>query len=135
MNKFAALVSLVVFAIPVASVANEIDGKKEALCATIETVECTVDRQCQHGVAGHVNMPTFFRIDFKKKKINATPTGGKEIVSEVKALDRSDGKLFLSGVEGGRGWSMVIDQASGGMTLTLAGLDASFVVFGACTIP
>ena len=36
-------------------------------------------------------------------------------MSEIKAFDTADGKLFLSGVEGGRGWSMVIDQPTGGM--------------------
>lgn len=127
--------SLALVLAPASAMAGEIDGKTPAICAVIETVECTADRKCQHGLAGHVNMPTFLRIDFKKKKIEATPTGEKTIVSEVKAFDKAEGKLYLSGVEGGRGWSMVIDESTGGMSLTLAGLDASFMVFGACTIP
>jgi len=135
MNKLIAIALLLAFAAPAAASTHEIDGSKPALCAVIETVECSADRQCQHGLAGHVRMPTFFRVDFKKKKVDATPAEGDEIVSAIKSLDRTDTSLILSGTEGGRGWSMVIDQKTGGMALTLTGLDASFVIFGACTLP
>jgi hypothetical protein len=137
MTKLAGLALLVaIMAIAAAAPARaEIDGSAPALCATIETVECSADRKCQHGLAGHVRIPTFLRIDFKKKQIHATPEGGEKIVSAIKALERADGKLILTGFEGGRGWSMVIEEASGGMSLALSGLDASFLVFGACTIP
>lgn len=135
MNKLIVLALLLALTAPAAAWANEIDGSKPALCAVIETAECTADRQCQHGLAGHVQMPTFFRVDFKKKKVDAKPLEGGEIVSAIKSLDRTDSSLILSGTENGRGWSMVIDQKTGGMALTLTGLDASFVIFGACTIP
>jgi hypothetical protein len=136
MNKLIGVTLLLALASPTTAFAgNLVDGSKPALCAVIETVECTADRQCQHGLAGHVRMPTFFRVDFKKKRVDAKPLEGDEIVSQIKALDRTDTSLILSGSENGRGWSMVIDKKSGGMSLTLAGLDASFVVFGACTIP
>jgi hypothetical protein len=44
-----------------------------------------------------------------------------------------DGKLILQGIQGSKGWSMVITEATGKMTLTAADDQVGFVVFGACT--
>ena len=40
--------------------------------------------------------------------------------------------LVLQGVDGGRGWSLVIRQDNGHMTLSVADNHTGFVVFGSC---
>ena len=44
------------------------------------------------------------------------------------------GELILQGVENGLGWSLMINESDGQMTLTAAGDRLAFVVFGACTL-
>ena len=43
------------------------------------------------------------------------------------------GELVLQGIENGLGWSLMINESDGQMTLTAAGDRLAFVVFGACT--
>jgi hypothetical protein len=42
-----------------------------------------------------------------------------------------DGKIFLQGIEL-RGWSIVISEQTGKMSLTASGDDEAFVLFGVC---
>jgi hypothetical protein len=81
-----------------------------------------------------MNVPRFFKIDLTKNAI--TPVG---VTSEVAAawetriqhFQRMDGKIFLQGVEL-RGWSMVINEETGKLSLTASGDDEAFVLFGVC---
>ena len=68
MKTLTSLVLVALVLAPAHAFADEINGKTPAICAVIETVECTADRKCQHRLAGHVNMPTFLRIDFKRRR-------------------------------------------------------------------
>ena len=54
------------------------------------------------------------------------------MATAIKNQQQLDGMLILQGAENGRGWSMAIDEKSGEMTLTVAGDQVGFVVFGAC---
>jgi hypothetical protein len=48
-------------------------------------------------------------------------------------MEHSNGRLILQGTQTGKGWSMVITEATGKMTLTASGEEVGFIVFGACT--
>jgi hypothetical protein len=57
---------------------------------------------------------------------------GEKVVTAIKNRQQLDGMLILQGSENGRGWSMAINEKSNEMTLTVAGYQVGFVVFGAC---
>lgn len=113
-----------------------LDGSATIICAFTSGAACDSREGCTSATAADLNMPQFFRIDFNNKRIvvagqtiEATKTG-----TGIKSLQRLDGQLILQGVEI-RGWSMVISESTGMMTLTASGDDEAFVLFGACTVP
>ena len=55
--------------------------------------------------------------------------------SSIRNLDRANGKMILSGAEGERGWTVLIDEASRKMSAAAAGDGEGFVIFGQCALP
>jgi hypothetical protein len=117
---------------PIIAVAGDFDGSAPILCAVIETIECYDNGDCLGGTANDINMPQFLRISFKAKKITGTMGDGSKKTTKIKNKTRDNGKLILQGAENGRGWSMVISETTGLMTLTASDELAGFVVFGPC---
>ncbi len=119
--------------IPIAVVAGDFDGSKPLLFAVIETVECTPGSECLRGTAESVGIPQFLKINFEGKTISSTPESGTIRTTKIKNLERIEGKLILQGVQNGKAWNMVINEATGKVTMSASDEQAGFVVFGACT--
>jgi len=119
--------------IPGGAAAGSFDGSRELVCAAMSTVECGYMADCTSGTAEDVDFPTFIRINVKKKTISATEDFGRAVTTEIKNIERSEGRLILQGFEEGRGWSLALSETTGKMVLTASGDQAGFVVFGACT--
>jgi len=114
------------------ALAGDFDGSVPLICAVIETIECGEDGKCQNGTADNINIPQFLKINFKTKTISGKK-GEEEKTTKIENMERSDGKLILQGTQTSKGWSMVIDETTGKMTITASGDQVGFVVFGACT--
>ncbi|MCL6414820.1 hypothetical protein MIB92_04080 [Aestuariirhabdus sp. Z084] len=117
-----------------ASVLFALDGSKELLCATQSVNECLANQGCQSVTSQSMNIPDFFVVDVANKELRSAKR--KTPIERVETLDD---KLFLQGaddgVEGvrdGLGWTMVIDQSSGKMSLSGSDDRFAVVVFGAC---
>ena len=79
-------------------------------------------------------VPHFIRVDARKKTLSGERAG----VEETTAIDQfvnDQGLLILQGVEQGRGWTMLISEATGRMSMTITASEAGFVMFGACMRP
>ncbi len=113
--------------------ANDFDGSKPLICASLETFECGANGECVKGTAASVNAPQFIWLDFVEKMARGSRPDGQRVTSEIEKVTQSEGELILQGVQSGRGWSMAIAQQGGKMVLTAAGEQVAFVVFGACT--
>ena len=113
--------------------ADGFDGSQPLICATNEAFECGPADQCLKGTADGMNVPQFIWLDFEQKMVRAKRPDGEERTSDIQGLTQNAGTLILHGVQDGLGWSMAITQAGGKMTLTAAGEQVAFVVFGACT--
>ena len=113
--------------------AGNFDGSAPLLCAVVETFECGENGDCQQGTAQSINIPRFLRINFKTKIISGNRVGGEVLTTKIENMERSDGKLILQGTQNGKGWSMVITETTGNMTLSASDDRIGFVVFGACT--
>ena len=133
--KLMGLALLCIIVTPLSIAAADFDGSKPLLCATIETFECGSGIECQLGTAQSINLPQFLKIDFKDKKISGTRECGEVLTTKIENMERSDGKLVLQGTQNNKGWSMLINEATGKMTITASDDQVGFVVFGACITP
>ena len=124
-----------IFLMPGLVVAGEFDGSKPLICALIETYECAAGEECQRGLPSHIDVPQFFKLDFKKKKISGTTEDGEARTASIESMTHLEGNLILQGVQNGRAWSMVINETTGKCIITASDDQAGFIVFGACTRP
>ncbi len=132
--KIARALAMVVLMLgPVAAWAEDFDGSKPLICATVDTYSCAPGDDCEFTTAEELNVPQFFRMNFDKKLISATRPDGEERLSEMQSLELHEGELVLQGRQGGFGWSAAITQGSGKLALSAVGDQVAFVIFGACT--
>lgn len=118
-----------------------VDGSESVICAATDIMECVPDGGCERVSAKESGIPRFLQVDFAAQQITHARPDGDAIVSPIERSETIDGRLILQGAEDGFegvrdgiGWSLAIDEASGDMVLTGSGLDAGFVIFGACTV-
>jgi hypothetical protein len=109
---------------------DSFDGTKTLLCASLEAMDCTPGEQCNKGLPEEIGAPQFLRIDFAKKEII-----GPKNTTAILRLEKGDEQLTLQGSEVGMGWTLALDRTTGKMSLTLAGGEQAFVIFGVCTVP
>jgi hypothetical protein len=134
MRKLQALWSVLIIGLmPAVLVAAPADGSTPLLCAVITVTECMPTGECQRETAESVNIPQFIRVDVAQKTLHAADDTNR--TTAIKSREHLDGRLILQGGEGGRGWSMVIAEATGKMSATVVEDEVGFVIFGACTVP
>jgi hypothetical protein len=121
------LLSVSLFALP--GLAADFDGSKPLLCATQAALDCTRGDDCAAGLPEEIGAPTFMRIDLAKKAVV-----GPQTTSEILLQDKSGKQLLLQGREAGFGWTIVVDQEGGKMTVTLTNRSGAYVLYGACTV-
>lgn len=114
-----------------AAVAGDFDGSKLLLCATSLAIECQQNYECETTAHSEVAFPRFVEVDAKKKVVSAANSSGAS--SPIGSVSHDGGNLILQGVEEGRGWTLLIDESTGEMSVSVADPDGAFVLFGACT--
>ena len=115
------------------ALAGGFDGTASLVCATVDVVACTDGPVCMQGQAHTFDLPSFMFVDFENKVIRATDESGHKEVSPIRNFEQTKKQMILQGVENHRGWSLAIDRQTGRMTVTSAGPDVSFMIFGSCT--
>ena len=113
--------------------AARFDGASNLVCAAMDVVGCASGQSCIEGQARDFELPQFIFVDFANQLVRGTEEGGQQEVSPIRQLDVTENQVILQGVENHRGWSVAIDRQTGRMTLTSAGGDVGFMIFGACT--
>ena len=121
------LLSLSLLAVP--ALAADFDGSKPLLCATQSALDCARGDDCAAGLPEEIGAPSFMRIDLAKKSVI-----GPQTTPEILLQDKSGKQLLLQGREGGFGWTIVVDQPSGELTVTLTNRNGAYVLYGACTV-
>jgi hypothetical protein len=119
---------------------DDFDGSKSLFCSVKEAIECYPASKCEEVANDVLNLPNFINIDFKKKLITGKLTNGEEHRTKIERIEHVDGKITLAGAEedlkeqpDGVAWNMSINKSKGNFTITAAGDDVAFVIFGACT--
>jgi hypothetical protein len=111
-----------------AAAAGDFDGSKLLICAPVEALDCGPGEGCTKERPEDVGAPNFLRIDIANNVI----VGPKQ-TTPILLMDKSADQLLLQGKELGYAWTLVLDQDSGAMTVTLVNREATFVLFGPCT--
>ena len=113
--------------------ADDLHGADNLLCAAVETTVCDADGQCVSEPAWNWDVPQFLEIDLKKRVLATTAASGENRSTPIRDQERSDGKIFLQGIERGRAFSFVINEQSGIAAIAIALDEATITVFAACT--
>ena len=119
---------------PVLTSADDFDGSKPLLCASIFSSECSAaEQECVTGAPWMINFPVFMEIDFKAKTVSTTKLHENPRISKISNISTlEDGQLSLQGVDVNFAWSMLVAAETGSMTLSIAGEDTGYLIFGAC---
>jgi len=110
------------------------DGTKPMVCSISDTGECQEDGGCAESDAGAIRAPSFVRVDVEGRKIQVLDEGREDEVTPVLGVERQAGRLILFGAEAGRGWSLVISQESGEITVSISGDGSTLAAFGDCIV-
>lgn len=116
--------------LPSVALAQALDASKPMRCALAEAAQCDPMAACIDVTVEQIELPDEVRVDFAAKQLTSADS---QRTSPIKAVESFDEVLVLQGHENGRGWTMVIDRASGHLSASLASADGAFVLAGGCT--
>ena len=110
--------------------AEGLDTSKPLSCALAEAAECDEVAQCSDVTLEQVGLPGAWRVDFAAKQL-ASEDGQR--TSPIGAIETLDAVLVLQGHQNGRGWTLVIERATGHLSATVADAEGVFVLAGGCS--
>jgi hypothetical protein len=115
------------------ALADNLAGTDRLLCAPTEIKICVEDADCYPAHASELGVPDFIIVDLKNKKLQTTKASDQTRTTAFSNLSRNAGKIYLQGIENGRAFSFVIDEATGRMTVAVSRDGVAVSAFGACT--
>ena len=116
-----------------AAFADNVENSDRILCSTARVVICFEHAECMEMPAWEVNIPQFVIVDEKKLTISTTKASDENRSTPIRTLQREEGLIVFQGLEDGRAFSVVIDEATGILTAAISRDGTSVSVFGACT--
>jgi hypothetical protein len=127
-----ALALILTFSAPAVS-ADDLTGSTRFLCSAVQATECFVGGECGIDLPWNLNIPQFIEIDLESKMLSTTAASGASRTTPIEHLESEDGVISLQGSENGRGFTFVIDEETGQLTVAIATRGEAVIVFGACT--
>lgn len=115
------------------ALSDSLSGKDRLLCSAVEATVCTADGICESGPPWDWQIPQFLIVDLDRKELATTEASGENRTTPILSLSRQDGQIVLQGVQAGRAFSMVLQEANGHATISIATDGATIGVFAACT--
>jgi hypothetical protein len=116
-----------------AALADNLEDADKLLCSTSRVVVCFEDGECINVLPWEIGVPQFVVIDAKKMTLSTTKASNENRSTPIRTLQRDAGTIILQGIEQGRAFGFVIDEATGLLTVSVARDGVSVSVFGACT--
>lgn len=126
-----ALAGSLAWAVP--ATADDLTGAERLLCVTIEVTACSEGSECEPMSPEELNVPRFLKVDLAQRLLSTTEASGENRQTKIEHLRREDGLIVLQGMERARAFSIMISEASGKLTASVARENLGVVVFGACT--
>jgi hypothetical protein len=106
-----------------------IDGKRDVVCQPTHIAQCEGAALCASVDLADIDLPPELHVSFADKKLFSPQTDRS---SPIHSVDMDEAVVVVQGSQNGRGWSMVIDRASGALNGTIADAEGAFVVAGTC---
>ena len=113
--------------------ADPLTGVDKFVCAAAQVQICVEGDTCYSASPWELDVPEFVVIDLKKNTISTTKSSGDNRSTAFNKATRDEGKIYLQGVEGGRAFSFVIDEATGFISVAVARDGFVVSIFGSCT--
>lgn len=115
------------------ALAEDLSGVEEFICSVSHVSLCAETGDCFDVQPWEIDMPQFVVVDMKSKIIATTRASDQRRSTAVANLRRDSAVIYLQGMEAGRAFSIIIDEATGLLTAAVARDGFSISVFGACT--
>ena len=113
--------------------ADDLTGSTRFLCSAVQATECFVGGECGIDLPWNLNIPQFIEIDLESKMLSTTAASGANRTTPIEHLESENGVIALQGSENGRGFTFVITEETGQLTVAIATTGEAVIVFGACT--
>ena len=110
--------ALVVLATPL--LADDVSSSNTLLCSVAQATVCFAEGDCISGPPWNWNIPHFIEVDLDDKMLSTTQASGESRSTPIKSKERSDGMIFLQGIEAGRAFSLVIAENTGMVSFAVA---------------
>ena len=110
--------------------AESLDAAQPLVCALAEASECDGVARCADVAVADIDLPSAVRVDFAGKQLLSEDGARTSPIATVETLDAV---VVLQGHQNGRGWTMVIERATGHLSAAVADAEGSFALAGACT--
>lgn len=115
------------------AVADDLSGADRLLCSTTQATACGMAAECETLPPAELNIPQFVVVDLAGKELRTTPASGEDRRSAVQTVHRDAGEIVLQGYEGGRAFSLVIQETTGQASFASAAQGRAVMAFAACT--
>ena len=125
---------VILLLLPGFAASDDLTGSDRWLCSAIEATVCNFDGDCNIGAPWLWDIPQFIEVDLTKKKIATTKASSENRETPILTLERSEGLVFMQGIENGRAFSFVVEERTGTLSAAVARTGITVSVFGACTI-
>ena len=112
---------------------DDLTGSDRWLCSSIEVTVCDFEGDCKIGAPWLWDIPQFIEVDLKNEKIATTKSSRENRETPILKIERSEGIVFLQGIENGRAFSFVVEEKTGILSAAIARMKMTVSVFGACT--
>jgi len=112
-----------------AAPAEGLDASQPLRCDLNGSAQCDEAASCIDVTLEQINLSEVLHLDFEKQLISGKDA---ERTSPIDDVDVLDTVLVLQGHQAGRGWTIVIDRASGHLSAALAETAGAFVIAGEC---
>ena len=109
--------------------AEGLDASQPLTCDLTEATQCDGTAKCIPVTFAQIDLPPVIRVDFAESQI-LTEDGQRR--SPIASVETRDAVLLLQGHQDGRGWTLVIERATGALSAALADAEGGLVVTGAC---
>jgi hypothetical protein len=116
-----------------AALADNLQGADRLLCAVGPITICIEDADCYSAHAAELGVPDFVILDLKNKKMQTTKASEENRTTPFATVSRTGGAIYLQGIESGRAFSFVINEATGRLVVAVSRDGASVTAFGTCT--
>jgi hypothetical protein len=109
--------------------AEGLDASQPLECDLVNAAQCDGAAKCRPVTFEQIDLPPVVVVDFAGKQI-LTEDGQRR--SPIASVETREAELLLQGHQDGRGWTLVIERATGALSAALADAEGGHLVTGAC---